>query len=51
MGNMQASDLDNWEDPKKVIAFAIIRLFGGRILALDQNRRFSFLPVKFDVFN
>lgn len=29
MGNMQASDLDNWEDPKKVTAFAIIRIFRG----------------------
>lgn len=28
MGDMQTSDLDHWKDPKKEIAFAVMRLFG-----------------------
>lgn len=41
MDDEQVSGSDNWEDPKKVIAFAIIRGTGviwGRVITLDQNR-------------
>lgn len=41
LGDLQVSGLHNWEDPPKVVTFAIIKgtgVFWGMVLALDQSR-------------